>query len=834
MRISYNWLRQLVPGFESSARAISPSVLSEKLTDLGLELEEVLEFGLGLESLVIAEVVKIEKHPARDRLSLVTVDVGSQQQTVVCGATNVPPPGGLVVLAPLGTYLPAIDLKLEPRKLGGVVSEGMLCSETELGLGAESEGILTFAAERFAAGTPFLKAFPEARDTVFEIGVTPNRPDALGHIGVARDVAAAFELDFELPDPGKPQHASDAKLESLIQVDNQAPERCPRYGAAVVQGVNIKPSPEWLRWRLFTLGVRPISNVVDITNLLLLEYGNPMHAFDLERVAGRKIVIRLANEAEPMTTLDGEQHELKSDDLVIGDAEKPSALAGIMGGADSEIRSDTKDVLLECAYFDPRGIRRTARRLGIQTDSSYRFERGVGYAHLELVLTRAAALLSELADGRVVSGQLFADGPLPPAPQVRLRSERLNQLLGISVEFSRARKILTRLGFEELSADAAEARFRVPSHRPDVSLEADLIEEVARVVGLDAIPTQLPAIRPQTPNSAGQLERRTRLTASSLGLSEAVSYSFVSDKDLEKLRAPAPTVILKNPLTEERNVLTTSLLPGLMEVVQRSRRRGEVNLRLFTLASRFQSPLQQLPDGQAQSARPRSDEDLNTLPEERLSFAAVLAGDRPSYLSRPEAVDVFDTKGIAVELLERMTNREVKVSLAGQQRAGVEHLHPRGAAHLSIEGVVVGSFGPLHPDVVDALDLGGPVQVIEIDLVSVEQVGRRLAKYQPIAKLPAVTRDIALEASEELAAGELLETIRTSAGALCESVELFDVFKGKGLAEGRRSLGFRVVYRDPKASTDPENAKTLTDKQVDKQHQKVVKAVESLGVSLRA
>ncbi|MEN9581470.1 MAG: phenylalanyl-tRNA synthetase subunit beta, partial [Pseudomonadota bacterium] len=300
MRISYNWLRQLLPNLSASARDVA-----EKLTDVGLELEAHEEFGEGLETLRIAAVHQVEPHPERERLQLVTVSVGDRTQTVVCGANNVPRPGGLVVLAPLGCYLPAVKLKLEPRKIGGVLSEGMLCSETELGLGAGSDGILVFEAGRFDPGTLFLEAFPDARDTVFEIGVTPNRPDALGHLGVARDLAAAYELEFVAPVPTLPGTSSPIPLAELISVENRAPLRCPRYGAGVVLGVVPGPSPEWLRWRLSSLGVRPISNVVDITNLVLLEYGNPMHAFDLDRVAGKRIVIREATAGETIATLDG-------------------------------------------------------------------------------------------------------------------------------------------------------------------------------------------------------------------------------------------------------------------------------------------------------------------------------------------------------------------------------------------------------------------------------------------------------------------------------------------------------------------------------------------------
>ncbi len=828
MRVSYNWLSELIPDLD-----ISAEIVGQRLTGVGLELEEQIEFGQGLEDVRICAVSKVEPHPSRDKLRLVTVDRGDATQRVVCGASNVPEPGGLVVLAPLGTYLPAVDLKLEPRKLGGIVSEGMLCSETELGLGTESDGILTFSEGRFAPGTRFLDAFPFARDTVYELGITPNRPDALGHIGVARDLAATLKLDWTPPNVPSVPAESEKSLRDLVRVDNQARERCPSYGAAVVESVRVDRSPEWLRWRLYFLGIRPISNVVDITNLLLLEYGNPMHAFDLARVAGAKIVIRKAAQGETMTTLDGEKRQLVDSDLVIADGEQPSALAGIMGGADSEIKTDTKTVLLECAYFEPTGIRRTARRLGMHSDSSYRFERGVNYASLSDVLRRASLLLCELAGGRAVGGQIFENGELPSQPEVRLRKSQIARLLGVEVDFSEATSTLDRLGFEILERSESEVRVRVCPWRPDVSLEADLIEEVARIRGLDSVPTRLPRIAPQAPNPAGKFERRVREWSSAVGLSEAVTYSFVNPEELDIIGAPKPTVVLKNPLSQERSVMTTSLLPGLLEAVKRARRRGESDVRLFTVASRFLAAVTQLHTSADQAARPRSQDDIGRLPQERLSFAAVLSGHRPSYLQKPEAVDVYDAKGLACQLVSHFAGPDVDVRWAGQEPA-LAHLHPRTAATVWLGEAQVGSFGTLHPEVVDKLELDAPVQIVEIDLVAVEALQSPAPKYRPIPKLPAVTRDIAVEVGPELSAGKVRDAIAENAGELCESVTLFDLFEGGKLAEGHRSLAFRIVYRDPKATTDPDNAKTLTDKQVDKRHTLVIQAMERLGATPRA
>ncbi|HVU01034.1 MAG TPA: phenylalanine--tRNA ligase subunit beta [Polyangiaceae bacterium] len=822
MRVSVRLLRELCP-----ALTASPTQIGERLSALGLEVEREHTFGQGAAAVVVAEVRKIEPHPSREKLRLVTVFTGTAEQRVVCGAANVPDPGGLVLLAPLGSKLPEANLVIEPRAIGGVESAGMLCSESELGLAEESDGIVVLAPGAAKPGSRYTDLVPTAHDTLFEIGVTPNRPDALGHVGVARDLAASFGVPFTLPNGARPARESDLRLESLLSVEVKEPERCPFYGAAIVDDVQIGPSPAWLRYRLQALGIRPISNVVDVTNLLLLEYGQPLHAFDYALVRGAKIVVRRAAEGEPFSTLDGVARKLSADDLVICDAEGPSALAGVMGGKDSEIRSTTRRVLLESAYFQPRGIRRTSRRHGLSTESSHRFERGVDSAAPPAVLERAKALLVELAGGTAVPGAIHVKAPEAKRPRVTLRSRRLDAILGAEVPFGEARDALVRLGFGVSEVRSTEAGpvvdVEAASFRPDVTREIDLIEEVFRLRGFDRIPTVLPSILPQPPRTCGKLERDTIREASNLGLSEAVTYSFVSEKELAAVHAPPPVVTLQNPLSEDRRVMRTSLLPGLLDVVKRARRRGERDARLFGVGARFLAP----GDASASAARPRQPED-RVLPEERPSFAAVLAGARPGHLGKPEEQDVFDAKGLAVELVERLTGRTPHV-VAARGDARPAHLHPRGAALVSVEGTHVGTFGPLHPDVVDALDVGGPVQVVELDLAAVESVGNPTPKYRPIPRLPGTARDVAVIVREDLPAADVERAILAAAGELCESVELFDVFSGKSIGDGARSLAYRVVYRDPKASTDPDHARTLTDDEVERHHERVRAAVKQLG-----
>ncbi len=830
MQVSYRWLRELLPGINRD-----PDQIADLLNGVGLAVDGIDRQGQALEAIVLAKVTKIEPHPERSGLRLVTVSTGKGEQTVVCGAQNVPDPGGLVVLAGIGVTLPGAGFTLTARKIGGVTSEGMLCSESELGLAEESEGILTYPAGSYEAGTPFIEALPEANDTIFEIDVTPNRPDALGHVGVARDLGALLGLKLELPGPGSPARDASTKLKSLITIENRDPERCPHYGAAAVRGVNIKPSPDWMRWRLHRLGIRPISNVVDITNWMLLEFGQPMHAFDLATVRDKKIVIRRAEAGEKFTTLDGVARTLDADDLVICDGGGPTALAGVMGGADSEISESTKDVLLECAYFTPSGVRRTARRHGMHTESSHRFERGTDYGDIELVLKRTQTLLSELADAKAVPGLIHLTGEARELPSIELRSQRLDQLLGVSVPFRDATRTLQRLGFDiEFVRDLPEgqvASVRGATWRPDVSIEADLIEEVARMRGLDNIPTVLPAIEPQTPRTAGRLERETADTAVALGLSEALCYAFVSRAELAAVRAPEPAVTLDNPLSEERSVLRTSLLPGLLESLRRARRRGERSVQLFNIGAIFLPPNHH---ARELESRPYLPGDRGVLPEERLCFTAVLAGPRAGYLQlKPEEVDVFDAKGVAQEMVERLTNRAAQVRLADDPR-GLPHLHPRGASSIFAGDVRVGSLGPLHPDIVEALDLDGTAQIVELDLEAIETVGKAVPRYRPIPKLPAITRDLSLVVSDEVPSADVVCAITEAAGELCESVELAAEFRGGSVPEGHRSLTYRVVYRDPKAATDVDGARTLTDKEIDKLQAEVLLAAQRrVGATLR-
>jgi phenylalanyl-tRNA synthetase beta chain len=815
MKASCNWLRELVPQLTAS-----PRDLAARLTAAGLEVEGLLEFGAATDACVVASVLSMRPHPTKSGLRLVTVDRGGAQQELVCGAPNVPEPGGLVVLAPLGTHLPAKNMTIGKRAIAGVESEGMLCSEDELGLGDDHDGILVLPAGSAKPGDKLSAAFPAMRDTVLEIGLTPNRPDGLGHIGLAREIAALYGFPFETPGTGTGT-GTGPEIGSLITIEVRDAERCPHYGAAAVVDLTIGPSPT-TRYRLQSLGVRSISNVVDVTNLVMLAWGHPMHAFDLDRVRGNRIIVRRATEGEKLTTLDGIERTLVVDDLLICDGEGPVALAGIMGGASSEIQPDTKRVLFEVAWFDPRSVRRTARRHGMHTESSHRFERGVDPGDVAQVLEHAVSMTLSLAGGSAAKHRMHVQGtrisgePTPPARRaITLRAHRLPELLGVDVPFAEAVAILERLGCTVVSKSDKSVDVLVPSHRPDLGREVDLVEEVIRVRGMDAVPAQLPAIRASRDvGGREELARRARDAAVAVGLSEAITYGFTSARALEVLGAPKATVILENPLGEHHGVMRTTLLPGLLDAVANARRQSEHEVREFTIGPVF-LPTKAGGDG---------------LPDEQLRIGFVLAGERPGWLEKPHALDAWDAKGYAVAIARRLSGTPAKVEAVPATReeaaAHAPHLHPRGAAFLHVGGKRIGSFGPLHPDAAEALGLDAGVLVGELDLEPFV-TGATLPQYAANARFPAATRDVALVVKDEVRAGEVETAVRAAAGPLAEGVQLFDRFVGGQIPAGSSSLAFHVVYR----AAD----RTLTDAEVDAAHANVVKAVgEQFGATLRA
>jgi phenylalanyl-tRNA synthetase beta chain len=825
VRASTQWLRELV------GMGLTPAQMAERLTAGGIEVEALHAYGEGLAGIVVAEVRTKAPHPRRDKLTVVEVFDGATVHTVVCGAPNVPAPGGRVLLARVGAVLPG-GLAIAERELAGVVSRGMLCSESELGIGADADGIVVLGeGDDAALGARADEAFA-LRDVALEISLTPNRPDGLGHVGLARELAALCGVAFAPPAPGgalslralSGAHGSLAADGGDVTVTIAAPERCPRYAATLVRGVRVGPSPLRVRARLHALGVRAISNVVDATNLALFEWGHPTHAFDLARVAGRHITVRLATDGETMRTLDGVERTLTRDDLLICDGDGPVAIAGVMGGADTEIRAETRDVLLECAWFEPRGVRRTSRRLGLHTDASHRFERGVDQDGVERVAQRVTALVHELAGGDVGRDAVDVQ-PLPRATvRLQLRGDRLRAMLGDpEATLDAAAPILARLGCVVSPTPSPVPAGTVldvvaPGWRPDLTREVDLIEEVARVRGYDRIPTIVPNVRPSVTGTPPHIRfgRKLREHAAAAGLYEAINFAFLAPADLASSAVSRAAVPLANPLSEERSVLRTSLVPGLLGDVRRAQRHQGERVALFELARVF---------------TPQSE---GPLPIEQRELGIVLCGPRARWLGDTDPLDFYDLKGVVAALVSSACGLAIETVLdarldAAVEQGGAPFLHPRRRARVRAGNRDVGVLGEVHPDVVEAVGLNGRplVAVLDVEALFAAMSEAGLPRARPLPRFPHVTRDLALVVSEPVVSADVAAALREAGEGLAEDVQLFDVYRGTGVPEGHKSLAFRVVYRDPAAP--------LTDERVDRAHERVSRvARERFGGVLRA
>jgi phenylalanyl-tRNA synthetase beta chain len=798
MNVSYRWIRDMVPGLE-----LSPQQLADRLAMLGAPVDEVTDIGGPLKDVVIGRVERAERHPNADRLSLCTVDDGSgETRQVVCGAPNVKA-GAYYPFAPVGAQLPG-GITLRRAKIRGVESEGMLCSARELNLGRDHDGILELHGE-FETGTSFVDAVG-IDDARLVVDVTPNRPDLLSHVGIAREIAAATGLDMQLAQlPGAPPvpaiEASGATSASAagVEIHIDDSDLCPQYIGVVIRGVRVGPSPEWLASRLRAIGLRPISNVVDATNWVLHELGQPLHAFDLDRL-GTQVRIRRARAGEGITTLDHVERSLNEGMLVIADVARPVAVAGVMGGADTEVHDGTRDVLLECALFEPKSVRATGRALGLSADASYRFERGVDPAGLRAAAERAAALIVAVAGGSIEDAA-WAGSAVLAAPTVRLRRSRVEQVLGERFTIEYVRELLAPLGFEaahEPDDDAIE--LCVPGHRSyDVAREEDLIEEIARRHGYDAFADELRPFRPSVVPSHPlfSLEDRLRELLVSRGLLEAHTAAFAAETDGD--------VALMLPLAATESRLRRALLPGLLRRVEYNYARGARSIRMFEIGTSFAAA------------------DEGGLPHETTRVAVVLTGHRrPPHWTEGDtaAFDVWDVKALAAELARTLG------------------LHvEEGAAHPLLEdalsftlvaaatGEVVGVAGHVRDAAVDSPAWAEPVWAVEIELR--DDMSPPRGRYAALPAHPAIEWDFALLVPDALPAAAVLAAIRAQAGALLEAAEPFDVYAGPGVPEGTRSVAVRLRFRAPD--------RTLTDREVADAVKKVLRRLtDDLGVQQRA
>jgi phenylalanyl-tRNA synthetase beta chain len=808
MKISYRWLQEYIDC------RIPVDELSHRLTMAGLEVEGQEDFSFHIpDKVVVGEILDVKKHPDAKKLSVCLVSVGDDSpRTIVCGAPNVVL-GVKVAVALPGAVLPN-GMEIGDATIRGVASSGMICAEDELGIGEDHSGILhlDIDAPLGIALTVELLGLPED-DSVLEIGLTPNRGDCLSHLGVARELATLLELPLRLPSVDYPEEGPDVSTQIAVSIES--PELCHRYTASVISGVTIAPSPLWLKTRLESTGVRSINNVVDVTNLVMMELGQPLHAFDLARVEGREIIVRRAQAGERFTTLDDTERELNDTMLMIADAERDVAVGGVMGGQNSEVSNSSTEILLESASFNPSSIRKTAKTLGLSTEASYRFERSVDVQNSDLALRRATKLIAELGGGTVAKG-IIDVYPTPYVPvKLTLRFARVEQILGVAVESAAIEQILSSLGFRHLESSEESVTVEVPSYRPDVEREIDLVEEIGRIYGFDNIPTMLPSgeIPPRLKNFAKDVEKITRESLLCQGLHEVVNYSFFDKKSLSKLgidnKNPYDRVVpLKNPLTNEQGVLRTTTLPGLLENFIFNRSNRVENVRIFEIGRTFLAT-----------------DPSQALPEEQAVISALLSGKRQElgWNQSQVAVDFYDIKGIVENTLQRL-----HVPYEFRRTEDCSFLHPGESAVIQANDELLGSVGKIHPDVCDAFDLvDGQVYVFELFFEVLVKYARLDAAFSPLPKYPAVHRDLAVIAPVSSTEASEIESIILEVGQpLLEKVVLFDRYVGPQVGEGKASLTYSLHYRSQE--------KTLTDSEVAGIHQRIIEQLEArLGLRLR-
>ena len=823
MNISHSWLKEYVE------HDLTPEALGEALTLTGLELEGIEHLGTALDGVVVGHVRRVRPHPNADRLTLCDVDLGDGAPVqIACGAPNVAE-GQKVPVATVGTTLLLPDrndptrrvpVTIKKAKLRGETSNGMICSEDELGLSDDHSGILVLEADA-APGTPFAdylaaRSIPAA-DAVLDLVITPNRPDATSHLGVARDVAAKQDLPLLVPEVALPEPGGEAAEAVTVEID--CPEACRRYVALVVRGVRVGESPAWLKQRLTAVGLRPRNNVVDVTNYVMYECGQPLHAFDLAQIAGAKILVRQAAGGERFTTLDSKEHTLPEGAVMIADAERDVAIGGIMGGENSEVTDATTDVLIESAWFDPSITRQTARALGMMTDASYRFERGVDADGQVWAAARAAQLIAELGGGRVASGMVDAH-PAPPEPRtLTLRLARIERILGVAVPEQDTVRILTALGFEveeeepldviaeqlmegrtpETVAVEPVLRVRVPTYRPDVEREIDLIEEVARIYGFDRIPapthTPLPSQTPRgRPEAALELRLRTLMVGR--GYREIYTNSLLRTDEAERfnlaaLAGPAhgPVVETLNPISLEMAALRPSLLPGALRVMQFNANHGQEALRFFELGHVFHRT-------------DRGDVPVPGYAEHEALLVALSGPATPrAWDHSPRTADLFDLKGDVEALLERLGVPAVRLE-------PVYEATPATAHHLAVHagGVPVGVLARLSDAMADAYDLKAPAFFAELNWSVLARLAapHLLQTYTPVSRFPVVDRDLAVVVRRDEAVGPMLATIRQAGAPLLREADVFDLYEGEHIEEGRKSIAFALRFGAERTLTDEE------------------------------
>ena len=809
MKISYRWLKEFVET-ELDARAVA-----DRLTNAGIGVEQITPVVEGLAGVVVGEIEAVERELGASAAGhvnrLVRVAVPGKHYSVVCGAPNAAP-GRRAAFAPPGARLPGLG-PVKAAKIRGVISEGILCSEKELGLGDDHSGILVLPGEAPLGAD--LATYLGLDDWILEIEITPNRPDALSVVGVAREIAALTGAPFRFPRVVATEGAVEAS--SLASVEVQAPDLCPRFCARVITGLTVKPSPPWLAQRLRAVGLRPINNLVDVTNYIMWELGQPLHAFDLDTLARHTVVVRRARPGERTKTLDGQERALGPDMALVCDPEHAVGIGGVMGGADSEVTGGTTRVLLEAAYWDPGSIRRTARTLGLSTDAAYRFERGGDIEAPPDVLARAAQLMAELGGGAVARGVIDVYPGPRPHRRVTLRMSRVERVIGASPPREEAVRILQALGFA-VDDTGEDLQVVVPSFRRDIHQEDDLVEEIVRIWGYDRIPLTLAGggeIQPITQPAGVRLGRLMGRALNAAGLSECVTWVFLDPDRLKRMgwADPERLLALQNPLSVERSVLRPSLLPGLLEVVGLNANRQMPDVRAFEVGNVF---------------APHRPEDGDHPAHEDLRLGLVLTGlraPRAWFTAARDRVDLYDAKGMAEAALQAAGVADARTVPWSDEQVPA-FLEPGRAARLVRGTTDLGWFGEVALAAREVFDLPAPVFAAELSVTALTALPSPTVRYEPLPRFPAVQRDLAIVVSSEVTAGAVEVAIRALDLPLLSRITLFDVYTGGQVGAGRRSLAWSLTFQAPD--------RTLTDAEVNRVHSLIVTEVaRQFGAEVR-
>lgn len=805
MNTSLSWIKAYVPGLEAAAQEYT-----DAMTLSGTKVEGYEELDADLDKIIVGQISQIERHPDADKLIICQVDIGDGSVQIVTGADNVHEGDKIpVVLAGgrvAGGHEPGTrvsgGIKIKKGKLRGVESDGMMCSIEELGSNrdmypdAPEEGIYIFPDE-VEVGADAVEVLG-LHDVVFEYEVTSNRVDCYSVIGIAREAAATFGKEFVPPVVRQTGNEEDAGDYIKVTVENT--DLCPRYCARIVKNIKIGPSPEWMQRRLASVGIRPINNLVDITNYVMEEYGQPMHAYDLDTIEGKEIIVRTAGAGETFTTLDGQERQLDESVLMICDGQKSIGIAGIMGGENSMITDDVKTMLFEAACFDGTNIRKSSKKVGLRTDASGKFEKGLDPNNAQAAIDRACQLVEEMGAGEVVGGIVDVYGKKKEAVRVPFDADAINNLLGTAIPKNEMLGYLNRVG---LTYDEASDEIVAPTFRHDIFCMADLAEEVARFYGYDNIPTTLP--RGEATNGKLSFKLRVEEVARDIaefcGFSQGMNYSFESPKVYDKLRIPAESplrnvVEIMNPLGEDYSIMRTTPLNGMLSSLATNYNRRNKNVRLYELGNIY------LPKSLP----------LTELPEERMQFTLGMYGDG----------DFFSMKGVVEEFFE-------KAGLHGKETydpgAGKPYLHPGRQANIIYDGAVVGYLGEVHPDVADTYGIGEKAYVAVIDMPEIVERATFDRKYTGIARYPAVTRDISMVMPKDILVGQVEETIEKKGGAYLESYALFDLYEGAQIKSGYKSVAYSIVFRA--------KDRTLNDADVTEAMDRILKALEGMGIELR-